>query len=255
MKITSRQLRQIIKEELARSGFGRLREGAEGAGDTAKDMLNLFTMNSGPNENLPIEALQVDKELQDILDNKLVLKLGDGGRGQPDEKVVKVIQALVKGKLSQAFANQSMTSFNKSPGGTVEIQKSVDELNLDGDFGNKTKNAVMTLQKVMLARAFQLGAKATSPELPTIDGKVGRQTLKFLLSLQGASISGATATSPDEPPGSEQIASTARDLGTSLGPSYKPSTIDKSDAVVPVQTAPINEGRDLTSRLMNRWLK
>jgi len=91
MKITSRQLRQIIKEELARSGFGRLREGA---GDTAKDMLNLFTMNSGPNENLPIEALQVDKELQDILDDKLVLKLGDGGRGQPDEKVVKVIQAL-----------------------------------------------------------------------------------------------------------------------------------------------------------------
>ena len=123
----------------------------------------------------------------------------------------------------------------------------------------------MTLQKVAKDDAFQKGAKASSSELPTIDGKVGRQTLSFLLASYGASISGRSEE-PDETPGNEQIASrtfSANDTG--LGPSYKPGSYKPAELPLPtpggqVQTVDpatgnLREGRDLTSRLMNRWLK
>lgn len=314
MKITSRQLRQIIKEELARTGFGRLRESA---GEAAKDMLNLFQMSQ-----FEIAAIEVDKELEDILNNTRVIKMGDKGQ------VVKVIQALVKGKLFQALENsKSLTSFAGSPGGALEIQRSIRALGEpDGDFGNNTKNAVMTLQKVAKADAFQKGARSSSPELPTIDGKVGRQTLSFLLGKHGASISGKTAAPPTAPRsfkksqliaaiqddtanadrftdslgiGTEQLASIinltlddephpadfwvsrikygAKKTQAEIDDIALENTLeiaarhvfadepaqlkarsgshDRDDLVYPTPAASMKEGRDLTSRLMNRWLK
>jgi peptidoglycan hydrolase-like protein with peptidoglycan-binding domain len=307
MKITSRQLRQIIKEELARSGFGRLREGA---GDTAKDMLYLFDM-----PQFDKDALQVDKELEDILNNTRVIKMGDKGQ------VVKVIQALVKGKLFQSLENKSAVSFTKSPGGELEIQRSINALGEpDGDFGNNTKNAVMTLQKVAISAATSAGrAKASASELPTVDGKVGRQTLTFLLGLQGASVTGqlrkaepveqkedmlskskliaalndpATAKRISDvikmTPG--QLKALAEMIGdedphpkswwieyfqfNSADPDADIDMIALQNALDQVSgkqepgdigparssvaskaDAPMNEGRDLTARLMNRWLK
>ena len=204
------------------------------------------------------DAIQVGDKLDDILNNKLVVKRGDKGQ------IVTVIQALVHGKLMQALRNNSQFTHAASSAGEAEITNALQGMETDGDFGPATEKAVIALQKVQKADALKRFNKdaAGSPELTTIDGKVGRQTLNFLISgAQGASISGATARSPDAPPGDEQNASrtfSAKDTG--LGPSYKPSTFDRSDAVVPMQTVDpatgnIREGRDLTSRLMNRWLK
>jgi len=308
MKITSRQLRQIIKEELARTGFGRLREGA---GESAKNMLYLFDM-----PEFDKDALRVDKELEDILSGNLVIKMGDKG------PVVKVIQALVKGKVNQAMENKSQTSYFGSTMGSIELGKAVSMLKPDGDFGNNTMNAVKTLQKIMKHDAiYTKGAKQNSPDLPVADGKVGRQTLTFILGEHGASATGDAAPSPTAPRSfkkseliaairdeaddadritgalgisTEQLASIINlttddephpdwwwvsrikyganktqaeideialqnvlDIAASATfakepaqPGYKPSTTDKSNAVLPMK-----EGRDLTSRLMNRWLK
>jgi len=309
MKITSRQLRQIIKEELARSGFGRLRESA---GENASIALSQYFEMPEFADIAP----EVGDKLDSIMDGNLVIKMGDKG------PVVKVIQALVKGKLNQAMKNTSQASYFGSTVGSIEIGKAVTMLGEpDGDFGNNTMNAVKTLQKVMKDDAIAKGAKQNSPDLPVADGKVGRQTLTFLLGEHGASATGATAASPVAPRSfkrSELIAAIrdeaddadsfagALDIGTEQLASIINLTLDdephpadfwvsrikygakkkqveindiavknaldiaarKPIAKEPAQpraksgsyntadaALPMKEGRDLTSRLMNRWLK
>jgi peptidoglycan hydrolase-like protein with peptidoglycan-binding domain len=181
MLIKESALRRIIKEELARTGFGRLREGAgeeaSAALSTYFEMPQFATLAPG-----------VGDKLDDILNNKLIIKMGDKG------PVVKVIQALVKGKLNQAMKHTSQAPNFGSTMGSGELGKAVTGLGEpDGDFGDKTRTAVMVLQKVMKNDAITKGAKQNSPELPTIDGAVGRQTLTFILGKHGGSVTGATA--------------------------------------------------------------
>ena len=315
MKITSRQLRQIIKEELARTGFGRLRESAGSEASIA-----LSTYFEMPEFAKLATGLTGDK-LDSIAAGNLVIKMGDKG------PVVKVIQALVKGKLNQAMENTSQTSYFGSTMGSGELGKAVTGLGEpDGDFGDKTRTAVMVLQKVMKDDAIAKGAKQNSPELPIADGKVGRQTLTFLLGTHGASATGETAAPPTAPRsfkksqliaaiqdeaadadrftdalgiGTEQLASIinltlddephaadwwvsrikygAKKTQTEINdialkntldiaastifaeepaqPRARSGTYSREDIPYPRTAAPMKEGRDLTSRLMNRWLK
>jgi len=180
MRITARQLRQIIKEELARTGFGRLREGA---GENARIALSSYLEM----KDFADDAIQVGDKLDDIMDGNLVIKRGDKGQ------IVTGIQALVHGKLMQALKNKSPFTHAASPEGEAEITSVLQGMDTDGDFGPATEKAVIALQKVQKADALKRFNKlaAGSPELTTIDGKVGRQTLTFLLSgEQGASITG-----------------------------------------------------------------
>jgi len=250
MKITSRQLRQIIKEELARSGFGRLREGA---GTEASIALSSYLQM----QDFADDAIQVGDKLDDILSGNLVVKMGDKGQ------IVTVIQALVHGKLMQALRNKSPFTHAASSEGEAEISSSLQGMETDGDFGPATKKAVIALQKVQKADALKRfnNLAAGSPELPTIDGKVGRQTLTFLIKgLQGSSISGSSEE-PDEPSETAQVASRATgNLGMARSGTYS-----KDDLPLPTpggrvqtinaDTGNLQEGRDLTARLMNRWLK
>jgi peptidoglycan hydrolase-like protein with peptidoglycan-binding domain len=177
MRIQGKLLKKIIKEEIIRSTSGLIRESA---GERAQIMLNMLGMSEDAQD-----ALTVSDKLEDIISGDLVVKQGNKG------PVVKVIQALVKGKLWQALGNKGAASFASEKGGALEIQRSLAALGEpDGIFGDNTKNAVMTLQKVQKADAFMKGATQDSPELTTIDGKVGRQTLSYLISgMQGASVS------------------------------------------------------------------
>lgn len=260
MKITGKQLRQIIKEELARNAMNeedsinkvRREVGAETAArgeealkavtdretaaaqvkmDTSADDEDLDDVladlpdskSSAPTPRSPsagaIDAIRVmggspaqieivnqnyaaaQKTLDAVLEGTKLIQLGDKGAA------TKIVQLLVLTQLSSfiGIAN-SAAEYATMKGFAGEVLKQLEaaksRLKADGDFGPATKDAIRAAQGAMYFNSV-IAKKVGAPERPipasrlgTMDGRVGRQTLNYLINRSlGAAVTDASEMS------------------------------------------------------------
>jgi peptidoglycan hydrolase-like protein with peptidoglycan-binding domain len=259
MKITGKQLRQIIKEELARNLMNEedpIDKVSQDVGDetTARAAAMLKTItdsesaaaqakmdraapdldidailatlpdakSSAPTPFSPssgiIDAIRergtpeqlnitnqnyaaAQKTLDAVLEGSKIIQLGDKGAA------TKIVQLLVLTQLSSfiGIANRA-AEYATMKGFAGEVLKQLEaaksRLKADGDFGPATKDAIRAAQGAMYFNSV-IAKKVGAPERPipasrlgTMDGKVGRQTLNYLINRRlGAAVTDASEMS------------------------------------------------------------
>ena len=258
MKITGRQLRQIIKEELARNAMNeedpldkvRSEVGADldarGAEmlkayddretaaalaktsssvpfdmDSIDDLLTGLpdSKSSAPTPRSPSDGViaairemggtseqinivnqnyaAAQQTLDAVLEGSKLIQLGSKGAA------VKIIQLLVLTQLDSFISTAKRAAeYAKMKGFADEVLKQLEaaksRLKADGDFGPATRDAIRAAQGAMYFRSVitkSVGApEQTIPasRLGTMDGKVGRQTLNYLINRSlGAAVTDA----------------------------------------------------------------
>jgi len=259
MKITGKQLRQIIKEELARNAMNEedpidrvTREvGAETAArgaEALKAVTNRETAAAQAKMDTSADDEDLDDVLADLPDSKssapTTFSPSSGiidairSRGTPEQHKIanqhyaaaqKTLDAVLEGtkliqlgdkgaatKIVQLLVLTQLGSFigitNKAAEyATMEdladevlklLEAAKSRLKADGDFGPATRDAIRAAQGAMYFNSV-IAKEVGVPERPipasrlgTMDGKVGRQTLNYLINRRlGAAVTGASEMS------------------------------------------------------------
>ena len=212
MRITQRQLRQIISEEVQ----NRLQEADPGidpdtglpdpkVSKSEPDSPSSGAIDTLRHKGATAEQIEIfnqnyaaaQKTLDAVLEGKKLIQLGDKG------PAVKIVQLLLVtqldgliGSAKNAAAINDLRDFANNAVKQLEAVKPI--LKVDGDYGPTTVKAVRAMQAAMAAENANKrtvgGPSSTDPEkrerlirperMGTVDGKVGRQTLRYLITRQ-----------------------------------------------------------------------